>query len=600
MKRRVSWKDGRSGEEEDDVRVDPSKATKSKPRASLIDILRFSRPERTHIIVGVLFAVIRGMAWPVWSVIYGRMFLALSQTTVENAKDMTAEYVLSSIAFLVLGIVSGTTGFGSGALLGIVGERMTMRLRMEVFKNILRQDASFFDDPRHSTGKLTARLASDATNVQAAIDQRLAEVLQGVVSLFCGIGVAFYFGWNMAPIGLVTAISFVIVQISISRYLKRRGVKDAEIVDEASKIAAEAVENVRTVQALNKQKHMHELFCAASHKPHKRAMVRGLWQAFSYALSTGFVAFNFTITYLVGMLLVRGGYTTPFTVFQVIEALNLTSLTVMTAAAFFPEYLRARIAAGIMFSMKDHKPKIDSLSEQGIVKPIEGTVDFNQVNFAYPNSLKSMVLNDFELAALSGRTIALVGPSGCGKSTTMQLLERFYDVMSGSIQIDGVDIRHYNIRHLRASMALVGQEPTLFDVSIRDNIAYGMESVSQEEIVEAANKYDTMVGDRGTQLSGGQKQRIAIARAIVRNPKILLLDEATSALDSESEQVVQQALERARAGRTCLVIAHRLSTVQHADLIAVVRNGRVEEVGNHHQLLARKGLYYRLVLKQSS
>uniref|UniRef100_A0A915EGH1 ABC-type xenobiotic transporter n=1 Tax=Ditylenchus dipsaci TaxID=166011 RepID=A0A915EGH1_9BILA len=496
--------------------------------------------------------------------IYGRMFLALSATIGEDVEEARTESFINAILFACLGVVSGLTTFASGSLLGMVGEKMTMRLRLDVFRNIVRQDGSFFDDTAHSTGKLTTRLATDATNVQAAIDQRLAEVLQGLISLVAGVIVAFYFGWNVAPIGLATALLLVILQTSVSNYLKRRGMKDIIVAEEASRIATESIEYVRTVQALTRQ---------------KSALIRGFWQSLSYALSNSFVGFNFSAAYLFGLFMIRGGYTTPYVVFQVIEALNMASITIIMTA----------------------------------VTPIKGNIELSNVHFAYPNGRQQLILNGFSMSALFGKTVALVGPSGCGKSTVIQLVERYYDVLSGSVAVDGVDIRKYNIRHLRQAMSLVGQEPTLFNLSIRENIGYGiMDTVTDQQIEAAAKlanihafvdslpeKYDTSVGSKGGQLSGGQKQRIAIARAIIRDPKILLLDEATSALDTESEKVVQEALDRARAGRTCLVIAHRLSTIQHADLIIVVRDGRVVELGNHHQLLIRKGLYYRLVEKQS-
>ena len=255
-------------------------------------------------------------------------------------------------------------------------------------------------------------------------------------------------------------------------------------------------------------------------------------------------------------------------------------------------------------------PQIDASSNDGIVlKNIDGNVDFEQVRFRYPTRKDAEVLQGLSLAVRAGQTVALVGHSGCGKSTCIQLLERFYDPDSGQVQLDGKDINPVNISSLRSQMGIVSQEPILFNLTIAQNIAYGDNTrvIPMDEIIEAARKanihvfiqslpngYDTMVGERGTQLSGGQKQRVAIARALIRNPKILLLDEATSALDSESEHVVQLALDAAREGRTCITIAHRLSTIQNADNIIVINHGKISEQGTHEELIKQGGLYFEL------
>ena len=290
----------------------------------------------------------------------------------------------------------------------------------------------------------------------------------------------------------------------------------------------------------------------------------------------------------------------------------MAAMLISMSASYFPEYIKARISAGLMFRMLRETPKIDNLSESGIMAPIQGNIQLENVRFAYPNGRKYMTLNGLNMEAKFGQTVAIVGASGCGKSTVIQLIERFYDVLGGALKVDGKDIRQINIRHLRSAMALVGQEPTLFNLSVKDNISYGLDNIPLEKIKAAAklanidefveslpDKYNTSVGGRGSQLSGGQRQRIAIARAVLRSPNILLLDEATAALDGESEKLVQEALDRARCGRTCLVVAHRLSTIQNADLIYVLENGKVLEAGDHQQLLERQGLYYRLVKSQS-
>uniref|UniRef100_A0AC35GE69 p-glycoprotein n=1 Tax=Panagrolaimus sp. PS1159 TaxID=55785 RepID=A0AC35GE69_9BILA len=445
-----------------------------------------------------------------------------------------------------------------------------------------------------------------------AIDQRLAEILQGLTALIVGVVVAFSFGWNMAPFCIALAVLLVLIQTGISSYLKKRGAQDAKIAEEASRIVTESIENVRTVQALTRQEKLYNDFCRASEIPHKRAIVRGFFQSASYSVSGSYVSFNFWASYLFGMWLVNSDFSEPFIVFQVIEALNMAAMLISSSASYFPEYIKARIAAGLMFGMIRKEPAIDNLSDSGIVTPIRGNVVVSKVRFAYPNGRRYLTCNDLNVTANFGNTVALVGPSGCGKSTVISLIERFYDTLGGIITIDGKDIRTLNIRHMRNAIALVGQEPTLFNISIRDNITYGLENVKDEEVIKAAqlanihsfieslpNGYDTSVGGRGTQLSGGQRQRIAIARAVIRNPRILLLDEATAALDGESEKIVQEALDRAKYGRTCLVVAHRLSTIQNADIICVIENGKCVEFGNHQTLLERRGLYYRLVKSQS-
>ena len=260
------------------------------------------------------------------------------------------------------------------------------------------------------------------------------------------------------------------------------------------------------------------------------------------------------------------------------------------------------------------KSLIDPSSEEGETpEKIDSSIQFKGITFSYPTRPDIEVLKGFSLDIAVGKTYALVGASGCGKSTTIQLLQRFYDPSSGEVLVGGKDIRTLNIKWLRQHIGVVSQEPVLFDTTIAENILYGKDGATQEEVKEAAvcanahdfisklpDGYSTQVGEGGVQLSGGQKQRIAIARALIRDPKILLLDEATSALDTESESIVQQALDSARAGRTTIIIAHRLSTIQNADLIASIRDGKIVEMGTHSELMDKEGLYYDLVVAQVS
>ncbi|KAI6170210.1 Multidrug resistance protein pgp-3 [Aphelenchoides besseyi] len=586
--------------EETDVETTPS--------ASLAQIFRAARPEHPLIFFGLFATVIRGVSWPVFSIIYGRLFNSLTEAlNHRETADFNTQNMINGIAFGVLGAVACICTFFSGYLFGMTGEKLTMRLRI---RNILSQDGAFFDSPKNSTGKLAARLSSDAPNVQAAIDQRLADVLQGMVSLIAGLSIGFYFDWHMAPIAMCTAFLIVGTQIFLTNYMKRRGFKDAEIAEEASRVAAESIEHVKTIQALTRQSLQYNRYCEVSERPHKRAIKRGLLQAVSFGLTSAYFSIHFAFAYLFGLLFIRGGYITPFIVFQVIEAVTMASFTLMSAATYFPEYLRARVAAGLMFQMMETKPKINSNSTAGLQPTINGNVKLKDVYFAYPNAPQHPVLRGVSVEALEGKTVGIVGPSGSGKSTIVQLLERYYDALSGQIIVDGVDMREINIQHVRDRMALVGQDPIIFNISIADNISYGLENVSMERVIAAArqaniadfieslpNGYETIAGSRGSQLSGGQRQRLSIARAVIRNPRILLLDEATSALDTQSERVVQEALDKAQKGRTVVVIAHRLSTIQHANLIVVVNDGKISETGTHQELLALGGVYSNLSLE---
>lgn len=283
------------------------------------------------------------------------------------------------------------------------------------------------------------------------------------------------------------------------------------------------------------------------------------------------------------------------------------------SASFLPDYSKAKHAAGLVFKALDTVPPIDVYSKKGTyLQKVDGYIQFKDVHFSYPTRPDFKVLKGVNMLVEPGQTVALVGQSGCGKSTVVSLLQRFYDTESGEIMVDKMDIKGLHLARMRSFISVVSQEPILFNCSIRDNIAYGLENeAGMDDVIEAARSanihefitglpmgYDTVVGEKGTQLSGGQKQRVAIARALIRNPRILLLDEATSALDTESEKLVQEALDKAQEGRTCIVIAHRLSTIQNADVIFVMDNGVIVESGTHQQLLSKKGVYTSLVSAQ--
>jgi len=291
----------------------------------------------------------------------------------------------------------------------------------------------------------------------------------------------------------------------------------------------------------------------------------------------------------------------------------MAAMSLGQSTALAPDAGKAKVAASKVFEAIDTVPVIDAYSEEGEkLESVKGELIFDKLIFSYPTRPDAVVLNGFDLKIKSGQVVAFVGASGCGKSTVIQLIERFYDPSNGSIKLDGHDITNLNLKWYRSHMALVGQEPVLFKGTIFENIAYGKKGATKEEVEQAAKdsnaydfimqfpqKFDTDVGERGAKMSGGQKQRIAIARAIVRNPKILLLDEATSALDTKSEKVVQKALDKVKQGRTTIIVAHRLSTIKNANIIVVLKNGGICEKGTHDDLIKLEGEYYRLHKEQS-
>ncbi|XP_025933361.1 ATP-binding cassette sub-family B member 5 [Apteryx rowi] len=583
------------------------------PAVSYSRILALNKPEWLYVVLGVIAAAISGGVHPAFAVIFGKIIGAFQETDPEKRNKNT---LVLSLMFLLLGVITLATYVVQGFMFGKSGEILTTRLRSLSFRALLQQEVGWYDDQKNAIGVLLTRLATDASQVKGATGTRLGLMTMTVCTLLTAIVIAFVYGWHLTLL-ILACIPFVIAANAVNvSSVSGHAAKDQKALEEAGRISTESVENIRTIASLTREDVFYERYVTSLTSPYRGSLTKAPFYGFTYGVAQCANYFINAAIFRFGAWLIAHCMTSFENMFIVFSSVIFAAMNVGQSASLAPDYGKAKISAQRIFQLLDRKPPIDSYSEEGEkLSNFEGNIEFRNIHFIYPSRPEVQVLQGLSLKVNKGQTLALVGSSGCGKSTSIQLLERFYDPVEGQVFADGFDTKTLHLQWLRSRLGLVSQEPILFDCSIAENIQYGDNSraVSQEEIEEAAKaanihtfieklpeKYNTRVGEKGTQLSGGQKQRIAIARALVRKPAVLLLDEATSALDTESEKIVQKALDNARQGRTCIIIAHRLTTVQTADVIAVIQNGRVVEQGTHSQLLAKEGHYYALVNAQVS
>ncbi|CAL0326786.1 unnamed protein product [Lupinus luteus] len=562
--------------------------------------------------IGTVGAIVHGCSLP----IFLRFFADLVNSFGSNANDvdkMTQEVVKYAFYFLVVGAAIWASSWAEISCWMWTGERQSTKMRIKYLEAALNQDIQFFDTEVRTSDVVFA-INTDAVLVQDAISEKLGNFIHYMATFVSGFVVGFTAVWQLALVTLAVVPMIAVIGAIHTITLAKLSGKSQESLSQAGNIAEQTVAQIRVVLAFVGESRALKAYSSALKVGQKLGYKTGFAKGIGLG-ATYFVVFCcYALLLWYGGYLVRHHYTNGGLAIATMFAVMIGGLGLGQSAPSMAAFTKARVAAAKIFRIIDHKPSIDRNSESGLeLESVTGLVELKSVDFSYPARQDVQVLNDFSLNVPAGKTIALVGSSGSGKSTVVSLIERFYDPSSGQVLLDGHDIKTLKLRWLRQQIGLVSQEPALFATTIRENILLGRPDADQGEIEEAArvanahsfiNKlpegYETQVGERGLQLSGGQKQRIAIARAMLKNPAILLLDEATSALDSESEKLVQEALDRFMIGRTTLVIAHRLSTIRKADLVAVLQQGRVSEIGTHDELFSKgeNGVYAKLIKMQ--
>ncbi|CAE8581652.1 unnamed protein product [Polarella glacialis] len=582
---------------------------------------QLQRQDWAYVFMGLLATIPLGAGRP----LMGRLFSAASNSFsrppairigegpyaqwigILDTQDLRHEADKQCLQFFLLGAMMCVSTAIQLGCFRKAAESLTRQVRLMSFRAMLRQDISWFD--ARSAGQLADRLASEAPLIKSFTGENLAGVLQVIITVITGLGLALAASWQLT---LCTAI--FLPMLTLGSLAMLQALKQTNQT-RAGPVVSEAMGNIRTVAAFSLEERMLQRY-----QELLQMEAQGEWNS-SKATGLG-AAFNSSITYVmfggvifVANIFISNGEINPASVLEVLFPIMFAAQGAAMASQWQSDKAKARLAVNHLFQTLDRTPSIDAYSEAGRQpEQVCGAIEFRNVSFRYPSRPDVVVFDDFCLAIEPSTTVALCGPSGSGKSTTIALLQRFYDPRAGSVHLDGQDLRDLNLAWLRGKMALVQQEPILFVGTVLENISYGREGgASEQQCVEAAvaanakgfiasfpEGFQTQVGERGMQLSGGQKQRIAIARAMVREPAVLLLDEATSALDSESERVVQEALDKlmAQKARTTLVIAHRLSTITGSDLICVVYQGRIVEKGTHNELICIPGSHYQQLAKR--
>jgi ABC-type multidrug transport system fused ATPase/permease subunit len=595
-------------EQKEKVKITKSSIKKAK------GIFTYLKPYAGIYFIGWIFLVLSTSAGLVFPYLMGKLLGAGAATS--NMSEAIGLIDMSNInnvaiALFVLFGFQSLFSFIRVVLFNNVTENALRDLRNDAFSKLVYMPMDFFN--RNKVGELTSRLSSDITQIQETLRTTIAEFFRQIIIVVGGILFLFFISWKLALIMLGTVPVMAIIAVIFGRYIRRLSKEAQDYVAESNSIVEEALTGIANVKAFTNELFIFSNYKKSTQQTRDLNVRSGIWRG----LFVSFIIFCLfgAIVFIVwrGLLMTQGAHPElnregfyQFVLFTIMMGASVGSLPDL--------YASVQKAIGSTENLMDiiHQETEIQTNKGSRKDKLTGGIQFKQVRFSYPQRSDVEVLKEVSFEVKENQTLALVGQSGSGKSTISNLLLQFYTLNHGEISFDGIPANEMDLNALRDQMAIVPQEVILFSGSVRENILFGNPAATEEQIIEAAKqanawefidafpkKLETEVGDRGIQLSGGQKQRIAIARAILKNPTILILDEATSALDSESERLVQDALDKLMKGRTSIVIAHRLSTIRNADQILVLQSGKVEESGTHQSLMELKGLYADYVGLQS-
>jgi ABC-type multidrug transport system fused ATPase/permease subunit len=572
-----------------------------------VRIFKYIKPYMGYFVAGMFLLVLGSLLFMVFPGLAGEM---------ANIAEGKGKYNLGIelkdfwIIFLVILLGQGVFSYMRTIFFTIVAENGMADLRKELYNKIIAQNISFFEERR--VGELTSRITTDVEQLQNIFSITLAELLRQIVILIVGIGIIAYLAPKLSLVMLATFPAIVILAMFFGKYIRKLSKNRQDKLAETNIVVEETFQSFNIVKSFANEWYESIRYAKSVDKVVKIsiefAKVRGLF-------------FVFIITFLFGglfFILWRGAMMVQAGEMEIGDLISFIFYTgilggaIASFGSLYTTIMQGIGATERIMEILDADQEVKDVKALPIPLKLKGNVKFDNVNFSYPSRKDITVLKQVNINIKAGSKVALVGQSGSGKSTLVQLLMRFYDLTSGAITVDGVDIQSYNINNYRAAIGVVPQDVILFGGTIRENILYGKPDASEDEIIKAAEqsnslefingfpeKFETIVGDRGVKLSGGQKQRIAIARALLKDPAILLLDEATSSLDAESERVVQEALDRLMVGRTSIIIAHRLATIKDVDCIYVIEKGKIVESGTHEDLSNYKdGVYSSLAKLQ--